>query len=118
LRERATLIRDSSGHWTHAVIPYSDYVRLLATEDAITGVRTLDDPKTEWIDVEKWIGDLAAPKIIAARKRRGWTQAQFGAKLGMPQSQVSRIEKNPEALTYRTLNRIAKVLGVSAASLL
>ena len=40
------------------------------------------------------------------------------AKLGMPQSQVSRLEKHPESVTYRTLQRVAKALGVKVTDLL
>ena len=47
--------------------------------------------------------ELAAPCIAAARAKKGLTQKQLGAKLGMPQSQISRLEKHPESVTYRTL---------------
>jgi transcriptional regulator with XRE-family HTH domain len=46
------------------------------------------------------------------------TQAQLGEKLGMPQSQVSRMERDPEAVTFRTLKRIARALGMNPTGIL
>ncbi|HOJ75383.1 MAG TPA: helix-turn-helix transcriptional regulator [Phycisphaerae bacterium] len=53
-------------------------------------------------------GELAGERIAAARKRAGLTQQQLAARLRVPQSQVSRIERNPEATTVRTLKKIAR----------
>jgi transcriptional regulator with XRE-family HTH domain len=36
----------------------------------------------------------------------------------VPQSQISRIEKNPERSTVRTIKRIAKALGLDLATLM
>jgi transcriptional regulator with XRE-family HTH domain len=45
-------------------------------------------------------------------------QKQLTAKLKMPQSQISRIERNPNHTTVRTLKRIAKALGVEVSALI
>lgn len=118
LEERASLVRGPGGNTTHAIIPFHDYMYLLALKSAINAVPMLDDPNTEWVDFEDMITEFAAPKIAAARVKKGLTQKQLGAKLGMPQSQISRLEKHPESVTYRTLQRVAKALGVKVTGLL
>jgi len=42
----------------------------------------------------------------------------LGRKLGIPQSQISRIERNPDHTTIRTLRRIAKALQVDIRALI
>lgn len=37
--------------------------------------------------------------------------------VGMPQSQISRLEKNPDASSLRLIRKIAKALNVPAAEL-
>ena len=61
--------------------------------------------------------ELAAERIAKARKAKGLTQKQLGEKLNLPQSQISRIERNPDRTTVRTLKRIARALGVDVSSL-
>jgi transcriptional regulator with XRE-family HTH domain len=78
----------------------------------------LNDPNYEWLTMEEVLTEFAAPKIAAAREKHGLTQKQLGAKLGMPQSQISRLEKHPESVTYRTLQRVAKALGVKVTDLI
>jgi transcriptional regulator with XRE-family HTH domain len=45
------------------------------------------------------------------------SQTQLGAKLNLPQSQISRIERNPDHTTLRTLKRVARALGVDVRAL-
>ena len=48
----------------------------------------------------------------ALRRRRGWTQAQLGAKARVSQSAVSNIERGAgDRFTVRTLTRVAATLG-------
>ena len=48
----------------------------------------------------------------ALRRRRGWTQAELGARVGLSQSAVSRIERgHADRFTVRTLGRLASTLG-------
>jgi transcriptional regulator with XRE-family HTH domain len=50
--------------------------------------------------------------IRALRRRRGWTQAQLGARCGLSQSTVSRIEAGEgDRLTLLALDRAATALG-------
>ncbi|HKQ47016.1 MAG TPA: helix-turn-helix transcriptional regulator [Phycisphaerae bacterium] len=58
-----------------------------------------------------------ADLIAKARKAAGLTQAELAARLKLPQSQISRIERNPDRTTIRTLKRIAKSLGVDVSAL-
>lgn len=118
LSERTSFMTNGAGKTTHAVIPYDDYVYIIALQMAREAVPVLEDPNTEWIDGEELMASFAAPNIAAWRKKRGWTQKQLGAKLKMPQSQVARMEKTPGAITYKTLERVAKALGVATADLL
>ena len=52
-------------------------------------------------------------QIAVARKAAGMTQAQFGELAGLPQSNVSRIERGVFRPSIPTLSRIAGVLDLS-----
>ena len=101
-----------------AVIPYDDYIQIIAIDMARRGEKVLDDPNAEWVDFDDFLTEVAAPRIATIREKKGLTQKQLGAKLGMPQSQISRMEKNPESVTYKTLQRVAKALGVKISDML
>lgn len=116
LSDHATIITSRDGRATHAVIPYDDYVRLIALQAAREGERILDDPATEWIDAEDAQAMIAANEIADARKSKGLSQSQLGKMLGLPQSQISRVERNPDASSLRLIKRIAKALGVRLVS--
>ncbi len=118
LPERATFLTNTAGRETHAVIPFDDYVYLVALQAARDALPMLTDPNYEWITTEEMLTEFAAPRIAAAREKKGLTQKQLGAKLGMPQSQVSRMEKHPGSVTYRTLQRVAKALGIKVTDML
>lgn len=118
LPERASFVKGPTGQATHVVIPYDDYMYILAQQAAIAAVPQLEDPNAEWIDADELFASHAAPNIAVWRKKRGWTQKQLGEKLKMPQSQVARMEKTPGSITYKTLQRVAKALGVTTGDLL
>lgn len=96
-------------------ISATEYDRLLRAELALNAVRTVerdrDDP-AKWADAGQFGLDLAGKTIARARKAAGLTQQDLGRKLGMPQSQISRIEKNPDRTTVKTLKAVAKALNV------
>ena len=79
--------------------------------------RALDDPKVKAYDADELFAEFAARKIAEARKRKGLSQRELGEKLGLPQSQISRLERNPDASSLRLIKRIAKALGVPVAAL-
>lgn len=55
--------------------------------------------------------------IIETRERIGLTQAEVGARLGVPQSTICRWERNPERLKVENLCRLAAALGVDPEKL-
>lgn len=113
---RATA-RSKRKRQAHVRVPIEEYRELLAARDAIEHERILNDSKTKWIDADDAAKRFAVDRIAEARKKAGLTQAQLAAKLKMPQSQVSRIERNPDRSTVRTLKKIAAALGVDITAL-
>ena len=71
-----------------------------------------------WADADDVAIEISAGRIAAARKAAGPTQVQLAAKLKMPQPQISRIERNPDRTTVRTLQRVAAALDVDLGVLL
>jgi HTH-type transcriptional regulator/antitoxin HipB len=47
------------------------------------------------------------------RKKRGLTQAQLGAKLGVAQARIAEIERTPGAISVDQLVRVLSVLGAT-----
>lgn len=99
------------GEPTHVVLPVDVYERLVKSEMALYTIAAEDDER-EWVDADDLAIELATESVVKARKAAGLTQAQLAKKLGMPQSQISRIERNPDRTTVRTLKKIAKALRV------
>lgn len=58
--------------------------------------------------------DMNVAKI---RKRRGLTQADLAAKVGVEQPTISRIERGDDGVTLRLLNQIATALDVEIADI-
>lgn len=104
------LVRD--GNTTHVLVPIQEYEQLFHETDVQRLVARLEDPNVEWVDADDFAIELARDAVVQARKAAGLTQAQLANKLGMPQSQISRIERNPDRTTVRTLKKIAKALRV------
>lgn len=102
---------------THILVPVDEYERLIQADMASSAISKLHDTSVEWVDADALGLELAGERIAAARRAKGVTQKELGAKLGIPQSQVSRIERNPDGTTVRTLKRIARALGVDVAAL-
>jgi len=112
----AYLVRD--GDATHVLVPIEEYERLVKAETVDRVLAKLEDPNTEWVDADDLAIELAAESVVKARKAAGLTQTQLAKKLGVPQSQISRIERNPDRTTVRTLKRIAKALRVDVSALI
>ena len=53
-----------------------------------------------------------ADHLCSFRKARGLTQAQLGRMLGIDQSRITRIERNPERVSVQTLLRLLTKLRV------
>lgn len=93
------------------------YERMVKASMIDSAVQKLGDDDVEWVDADVLRVELAGERVAAARKAAGLTQKQLGAKLKLPQSQISRIERNPDHTTVRTLKRIARALGVDVSAL-
>ena len=105
-----------SGRRTEYVrVPRDEYERLLLNEMAQEALAEPDGPTVSLEDTQLLV---AADRIVNARKAAGMTQQQLAAKLKMPQSQISRIERNPDRTTVRTLKKIAKALKVDVRFLI
>lgn len=57
------------------------------------------------------IADQLRPHLRALRKRRGLTQAQLGALVGVKQARIAEIEAQPGAVSLDQLTRLLAVLG-------
>ena len=108
-----------NGKPAYVLVPIDEYEELIKAsmvQDAITQIETANDE--DFVDAADFALELAAERIASARKAKGLTQKQLGDKLGLPQSQISRIERNPDHTTVRTLKRIARALGVDVRALI
>ena len=81
-------------------------------------VSKLEGKAVEWVDADEFGLELAVRRVAQARKAAGLTQKQLGDRLKLPQSQISRIERNPDHTTVRTLKRIARALGLDVSALI
>ncbi|WP_432728540.1 helix-turn-helix domain-containing protein [Variovorax sp. W6] len=57
--------------------------------------------------------DQLRPHLKALRKRRGLTQAQAGALIGVSQARVAEIEAGPGAVSFEQLMKLLSALGAS-----
>jgi len=102
---------------THVMVPIEDYERMLLAEMAMESEGRATDEQRDWIDLDDYLLHEAGSRIAAARKAKGITQRQLGEKLGIAQTQVSRIERHPDRTTLGTLKRVARALGVDVGEL-
>jgi HTH-type transcriptional regulator/antitoxin HipB len=59
------------------------------------------------------IPDQLRPHLQALRKRRGLTQAQLGALVGVKQARIAEIEAHPGAVSLDQLMRLLAALGAT-----
>lgn len=50
--------------------------------------------------------------IKQQREKSGWTQTEFGAKLGINSSAISRIETNTKQLSFQKLEKLSKIFNI------
>lgn len=98
--------------------PIADYEELIKKDMMESAIAKLNAPDHEFVDADQVAREITVDRIVAARKAAGLTQKQLGDKLGLPQSQISRIERNPDRTTVRTIKRIARALSVDIGALL
>jgi HTH-type transcriptional regulator/antitoxin HipB len=58
------------------------------------------------------ISEQLAPQLRSLRKVRGLNQTDLALKLGVTQSRIAAIERNPAAVSAGQLLELLKVLGV------
>jgi len=49
--------------------------------------------------------------LMSERHKQGLTQTQLAEKANLKQSQIARIEKGENAISFATLERVARALG-------
>lgn len=106
-----------AGEPAYVLVPIDEYEELVKMSMAASALAKLNDDSAEYVDADDFALELAGEQVAKARKAAGLTQKQLGEKLKIPQSQISRIERNPDHTTVRTLKRIARALGVNVSAL-
>ena len=56
--------------------------------------------------------------IREARKRAGFNQTELGARVGLDQSGISRLERRERPMTHDALRQFARVMNVPLTDLL
>ena len=105
------------GKPTYVLVPLEEYEGLVKASMVERAVAQIEGGNEDLVDADQVALELAAERVARARKAAGLTQKQLGAKLKLPQSQISRIERNPDHTTLRTLKRVARALGVDVRAL-
>ena len=105
------------GKTTHVLIPIEEYEELVKASMVAHAIAQIESSDDDFVDADELALELAGEQVAKARKAAGLTQKQLGEKLEIPQSQISRIECNPDHTTVRTLKRIARALGVNVSAL-
>lgn len=101
----------------YVLVPIEQYVQPVPPDFVDEAIAIRDNPATRWEDSAEVALRLAGERIARARKAQGLTQRELGERLNLPQSQISRIERNPDSTTLRTLKRVASALGVDVRAL-
>ena len=58
-------------------------------------------------------GSQLKTQLRSLRKAKGWSQQILAEKLGLSQSRIVQIEKNPELVSFDQLIHLFNILGVS-----
>ena len=106
-----------NGEPAFVLVPIEDYEELVKADMAKQAMAQIERGDEDFADADAFALELAGQRIARARKAAGLTQKELGKRLGIPQSQISRIERNPDHTTVRTLKRIARALGVNVRAL-
>ncbi len=114
-REHSYIVEN--GRTAYVLVPIDEYEELIKASMVQRAIAQIESGDNDFVDADDFALELAAERIAKARKAKGLTQKQLGEKLNLPQSQISRIERNPDRTTVRTLKRIARALGVDVSSL-
>ena len=75
----------------------------------------LEDPALRAAWGENALARTVGLAIGAYRQRHGLTQAELGARIGMSQSQVARLERMDHTPSFESLLRLTEALGIEIA---
>jgi DNA-binding transcriptional regulator YiaG len=100
------------------VLDEDEYDRLLDLIDAARARAALADPGDRELDWRDASRGLTGNRIADARSARGLSQRALAARLGVPQSTVSRWEKKDANLTLATVRKIASALDYAVPDLI
>ena len=106
-----------NGRPKYVLVPVDEYEQLIKADMAKQAVKQIESKDDDLVDADDLALQIAGDRIVRARKSAGLTQQQLAKKLRIPQSQISRIERNPDHTTIRTLKRVAKALKVDVQAL-
>jgi len=73
-----------------------------------------EPPQSE--NLRKWTEHVGG-RVRALREKQGMTQEDLAIKASLTQSHISRIEKGVHSPSFKTLSKIAAVLGVSVGQI-
>jgi len=65
------------------------------------------------VDYPLKLADQLRPQLKALRSKRGLTQAQLGALIGVTQARVVEIEANPAVVSLQQVMQVLNALGAS-----
>ena len=85
--------------------------KLLISDDE-GHARILEDPEVRAAWGENALARTIGLSIGTYRQRHGLTQTELGARVGMSQSQVARLERMDHTPSFETLLRLADALGL------
>jgi len=60
---------------------------------------------------------MVAASVRRLRRKRGWSQEEFGARCNIHRTYVGSIERGEGNITLKTLDELAKALGVRSYDL-
>ncbi len=106
------------GKPTHVLVPIEDYEQLTKAAMVDSAIAQIEQGDDDFVDADDLRVELAGKRIAQKRKAAGLTQKRLGEKLNLPQSFISRIEREPDRTTVRTLKRVARALGVDVSALI
>ncbi len=106
-----------NGRPKYVLVPVDEYEQLIKADMVKQAVKQIESKDDDFVDADDLALQIAGDRIARARKSAGLTQQQLAKKLNIPQSQISRIERNPDHTTIRTLKRVAKALKVDVRAL-
>ena len=106
------------GSITHILVPTDVFERLLSIEAFRAAVSELREGRAGIVSHANVGRELAATRLVTARRRKGLTQTELAHRIGLTQSQVSRAEREPAKTSKQTLRCIAEQLGVNISALL